>query len=220
VPIEQIRLGLRTFQTDDRTAPGRFNVFEIGKARVIVDYGHNPHALGAMSGAVKLMQPRRAIGVVAAPGDRRDADIQELAVIAANTFDEIIVREDDDLRGREQGEVANLIADTVRRTNPNIPIQIIYDEAEATERAMRMLGAGDLAVIFVDRVDATIEQVRRASKTIAVEQSEGFYVPMPDQSRAGQRNRIEALAGVPAPELYARQSHEDSGSGPNGLGTK
>ena len=33
------------------------------------------------------MAPRRAIGVIAAPGDRRDADIQELAAIAADTFD-------------------------------------------------------------------------------------------------------------------------------------
>jgi cyanophycin synthetase len=183
-----------------------------------VDYGHNPHALGAISGAVKLMKPRRAIGVVAAPGDRRDADIQELAVIAATTFDEIIVREDDDLRGRERGEIANLIADTVKRTNPDIPVQIIIDEAEATERAIRTLGPGDLAVVFVDRVDETIEQVRRASKTIAVEQSEGFYVPMPDQSRAGQRNRIEALAGVPAQELYSRPAHTDGAAGGNGVG--
>ena len=202
VPIESIRLGLRTFQTDARTAPGRFNVFDIGRARIIVDYGHNPHALGAISGAVKLMKPRRSIGVLAAPGDRRDADIQELAAIAANTFDEIIVREDDDLRGRERGEVANLIAETVRRTNPNVTVQIIYDEAEAADRAIRMAGPGDLAVIFVDRVDETLEQVRRASKTIAVEQSEGFYVPMPEGSRAGQRNRSETLTGLPAQELY------------------
>jgi cyanophycin synthetase len=211
VPIEQIRLGLRTFQTDDKTAPGRFNIFEVGRARVIVDYGHNPHALGAMSEAIKLMKPRRCIGVVAAPGDRRDADIQDLAVIAANTFDEIIVREDDDPRGREPGEVATLISETIKRTNPNVPVHHIYNETEAADRAIRMLGPGDLAIIFVDKVDDTLDQVRRAGKTIAVEQSEGFYVPMPDASRAGQRNRIEALAGVPSQELYHRQRPEAEG---------
>jgi hypothetical protein len=149
--------------------------------------------------------------VVAAPGDRRDADIQDLAVIAANTFDEIIVREDDDPRGREPGEVATLIAETIKRTNPNIPVHHIYNETEAADRAIRMLGPGDLAIIFVDKVDETLDQVRRAGKTIAVEQSDGFYVPMPDASRAGQRNRIEALAGVPSQEIYHRQRPDAEG---------
>ncbi|HYP41622.1 MAG TPA: cyanophycin synthetase, partial [Chloroflexia bacterium] len=109
VPLESIRLGLRTFQADDKSAPGRFNMFNVGRARVIIDYGHNPHALKAVQAAIGQMKPRRSIGVVAAPGDRRDADIQELAVVAANTFDWIIVREDGDLRGRERGEIAHLI---------------------------------------------------------------------------------------------------------------
>lgn len=108
VPLDSIRLGLRTFQTDENMTPGRFNIFNVGRVRVIIDYGHNPHALRAIQAAILHMQPRRTIGVVAAPGDRRDADIQELAVVAAHTFDWVIVREDDDLRGREPGEVSTL----------------------------------------------------------------------------------------------------------------
>ena len=92
-PLDAIRLGLRTFQPDPDTAPGRFNVIPVGQATVILDYGHNPHALRAIKDAVRAMAPRRAIGVVAAPGDRRDSDIGELARIAADTFDQIIVRE-------------------------------------------------------------------------------------------------------------------------------
>src|SRR5437660_12428309 len=109
--------------------PGRFNIFNVGMSgagvRVIVDYGHNPHALRAMQVAISQMRPRRAIGVVAAPGDRRDADIQELATVAANTFDWIIVREDDDMRGREPGEVAHLIDGTLARVRPSLPLTII-----------------------------------------------------------------------------------------------
>ncbi|HUP27399.1 MAG TPA: cyanophycin synthetase, partial [Chloroflexia bacterium] len=142
VPLDAIRLGLRTFQTDEKTAPGRFNVFNVGGASVIVDYGHNPHALKAVQAAIQQMRPRRSIGVVAAPGDRRDADIQELAVVAANTFDAVIVREDEDLRGRERGEVAHLISETITRTRPSLPLMIIENEEESVSQALEMARSG------------------------------------------------------------------------------
>ncbi|HUS17374.1 MAG TPA: Mur ligase family protein, partial [Chloroflexia bacterium] len=159
-PLDGIRLGLRTFQPDTQTAPGRFNIFPVGAAQVILDYGHNPKALLAIRDAVRAMAPRRAIGVVAAPGDRRDSDIGELARIAADTFDEIIIREDDDLRGREPGEVAHLIGDTIAAYRPALPVTVVTDEAEAVRAAVERLQPGDLAVVFIDRVQASIEQVQ------------------------------------------------------------
>ena len=56
VPLDSIRLGLRTFQTDEKMTPGRFNVFNVGRARVVIDYGHNPHALRAIQAAVEQMR--------------------------------------------------------------------------------------------------------------------------------------------------------------------
>ena len=47
----------------------------------------------------------RAIGVIGIPGDRRDDDQREYGAIAATAFDEIIVREDKNLRGRAPGEI-------------------------------------------------------------------------------------------------------------------
>ena len=47
----------------------------------------------------------RRLGVIAAPGDRRDEDIVELARAAAPAFDLILVREDENPRGRKPGEV-------------------------------------------------------------------------------------------------------------------
>src|SRR5438876_981346 len=140
------------------------------------------------------MHPRRTNGVVAAPGDRRDADIQELAVVAAHTFDWVIVREDDDLRGRESGEVAHLIAETITRTKPSLPLTIIPDEAESVDQALEMARPGDLVVVFVDRVDETIEQVKAAAQALKMEQSESFWVPVRNPSLEGQRRRAEAAA--------------------------
>jgi cyanophycin synthetase len=211
VPIEAISLGLRTFQTDDKSAPGRFNVFPLGQASVIVDYGHNPHALKAIQVAVQQMKPRRKIGVVAAPGDRRDADIQELAVVAANTFDWIIVREDDDLRGRERGEIADLIAETIRRTKPSLPMSVVLDEMEAVSQALQMARAGDIVVLFIDSVDKVIEYVKMAGQAVSMEQSDAFWCPVPDPSPANQRARAEAMVEVAAQGIQAFASDmEDS----------
>jgi cyanophycin synthetase len=180
VPVDSIRLGLRTFQTDEQTAPGRFNMFEVGGANVIVDYGHNPHAVKAVQQAIVLMKPKRKIGVVAAPGDRRDADIQELAVIAANTFDWVVVREDDDLRGRERGEVAGLITETVKRTRPSLPMSTTLDEIAAVSEALDMARPGDAVVLFIDKIDDVIELVKERARAAAAGQSDAFWCPVPD----------------------------------------
>jgi cyanophycin synthetase len=173
-PLDAIRLGLRTFQADDATAPGRFNVFEVGAARVIVDYGHNPHAVRAIQTAMRSMAPRSTIGVVAAPGDRRDSDIQELAAIASDIFETVIVREDDDLRGRAPGEVAQLIADTITHHRPSTPVRLILDEAEAIDAALEMARPNDVVVLFVDKVSAAIEQVKAFAAAVAAADTTAF----------------------------------------------
>jgi cyanophycin synthetase len=224
VPLDSIRLGLRTFQADEHNAPGRFNMFNVGAARVIVDYGHNPHAFRAMQGAIEAMQPRRAIGVIASPGDRRDADTRELATIAGETFDWIIIREDDDTRGRERGEVARLMSDTIKQVCPSTPVCIVEDELESVDQALGMARGGDLVVIFADQIDEVIERVRRAGKALEVVREEMAHpVPaIPDtpsnKRRTGNGNgtgkqgdgageissheRIEAVAELAAQGVY------------------
>ena len=194
VPLDMISLGLRTFQTDENSAPGRFNLFPYGQATVIVDYGHNPHAMRAIQSAMFAMKPRRKIAVVAAPGDRRDADIQELAVVAANTFDWIVVREDNDLRGRERGEVSGLITETIRRTKPSLPVSIVLDEEESVRQALSMARAGDTVVLFIDSVDAVIQQVKEAGKSAYMEESEAFWCPVPEPAPSNG-HRAAVLAG-------------------------
>lgn len=204
-PLDAIRLGLRTFQADDATAPGRFNIFDVGAARVIVDYGHNPHALRAIQAALKALAPRSAIGVITAPGDRRDADIQELAVIAADTFDLILVREDEDLRGRTPGEIAGLIADTVEHHRPSLPVRIILDETEAVDTALETARPNDVVVLLIDKVAETLDQVRAFQAAVAAADTTAFACSIGNdpelqretRSRPG-RNGKEAISSVRA----------------------
>src|SRR5262249_18603394 len=110
--IENIRHGLRTFDTSYFQAPGRLNIFDDHPFKVILDYGHNPAAVRAMADLVgRLGVEGRRLCVLAGPGDRRDEDLREMARIAAGAFDYIILRRDDELRGRGPEEVPRILAD-------------------------------------------------------------------------------------------------------------
>jgi hypothetical protein len=208
---------LRTFQTDEQTAPGRFNLFDLGGVNVIVDYGHNPHAVKAVQQALALMKPRRKIGVVAAPGDRRDADIQELAVVAAKSFDLVVVRQDDDLRGRENGEVAELIAETIRRTRPSLPLRVTLDEMAAVREALQLARPGDAVVLFIDKIDDVIEHVKQRVQASAAGQSDAFWCPVPDspahhRDGAGDVPSLQTI--IEAAGLTAEPYAADRNGGP------
>src|SRR3954469_11230133 len=117
--LHDIRQGLRTFTTSFFQAPGRLNLIDVGGVRVVIDYCHNVDGIRQLADFVNRMmaEPQtragrigpsgrattrtgRAIGVIGIPGDRRDEDQREYGSVAASAFDEIIVREDKNLRGR------------------------------------------------------------------------------------------------------------------------
>jgi cyanophycin synthetase len=159
--IETIRQGLRTFDTTFFQAPGRANVFNEHPFKVILDYGHNAHAVDAMCQlAGRLDVSGRRLVVLAGPGDRRDADLVELAEAAAGRFDHYFCRRDDGLRGRAPDEVPKLIADVLRAKGVgNEQISIIPDEQEAVDAALRRARAGDLLLVFGDKITRTWKQI-------------------------------------------------------------
>ncbi|MEM6450414.1 MAG: cyanophycin synthetase [Cyanobacteria bacterium P01_D01_bin.105] len=108
VNIEQIRTALKTFRVSDEKIPGRMNLFNMGKFHALVDYAHNPAGYAAVGGFVKNWEGQ-SLGVIGAPGDRRDADMLELGALSAQIFDQVVIKEDEDRRGREEGAVAKLI---------------------------------------------------------------------------------------------------------------
>jgi len=105
---EQIAAGLGSFVSDGRTNPLRSNVFDVRGVTVVVDYAHNPAAYAALSGMARGLTKGRVVGVITAPGDRRDQDLQAVGETCARGFDEIVVYESS-TRGREAGECARLM---------------------------------------------------------------------------------------------------------------
>jgi cyanophycin synthetase len=162
VSVENIRQGLRTFATSFYLTPGRLNVFDEYAFRVIVDYAHNPAAIAALSDLVHRLRPnyRRTIAVIAAPGDRRDQDIREFGTIAAKAFDLLIIKEDNDRRGRPDGSIAQLLWEAAHEAGmPPDRMITVLDELEATRHALRLAEPDDLVVICADEITAVWKEV-------------------------------------------------------------
>ncbi len=158
VDIEDIRKGLRTFKPSADQTPGRMNLFNLGEHHALVDYAHNPAGYEAVGAFVKNWEGQR-IGVVGGPGDRRDEDLILLGKIAADVFDQIIVKEDDDKRGRADGEAADLIIQGIRQHNPEFRYETILDERKALNAALDDAPKDSLVVIFPESVNRAIAMI-------------------------------------------------------------
>lgn len=167
--LHDIRQGLRSFTTSIYHAPGRLNVFDIDGVTVVIDYAHNAAGLEMLgdfverltSGSASGERPGEAswaanlrVAVVATAGDRRDEDMHELGRIAGRYFDDVIVREDRNARGRPPGQTAELIREGVEEAMVggarSGSVEVILDEMEAARSALDRSRPGDLVVLCVD----------------------------------------------------------------------
>jgi cyanophycin synthetase len=153
--VETMQEALKSFTSSFEQNPGRLNVYEGLPFKVILDYGHNPAGLEPMVKLVgELRGTGRAIGVVSMAGDRRDEDMLELGALASKIFDDIIIREDSDKRGRAEGEIAALLERGVLEAgHPSEAVQVVISELEALQTAMRQARPGDLVVHFSSDID-------------------------------------------------------------------
>ena len=161
IGLEDIRHGLRTFDSTFFQAPGRTNIYDEHPFKVILDYAHNPAAVRAMCNLVDRFDAEgRKIVVLSAPGDRRDEDIREIAAIAAGHFDHFVCRSDDHRRGRGDDEVAVMLKNRLLEDGiePDC-IEVVPDEQEATSRALQMAAPGDLVLVLADNIKRTWKQI-------------------------------------------------------------
>ena len=154
---DDIRAGLMSFAPSTSLTPGRLNLTRVNGVRVLVDYAHNPAAIEGLMEVVKHLPATRRIGVVTAPGDRRDEDIREVGRLSSE-MDHVIVKEDGNLRGRKPGEVASLVIDGLRAEGlKDDRIEVVRDEIDAIERALEIADPEDLVTILADHVSGVLE---------------------------------------------------------------
>jgi cyanophycin synthetase len=161
VDLDNIRHGLRTFDTSYFQAPGRMNVFDEHPFKVILDYGHNPAALGAMADlADRLDVKGRRIVVLSMPGDRRDQDVAEAARILAGHFDHYICKADDNRRNRGPDEIPQLFrAAFLKNDISEDQISVIPNEEDAVAASLNMAQPGDLVIVFGDNSPRCWKQI-------------------------------------------------------------
>jgi cyanophycin synthetase len=200
VRLEDIRHGLRTFDTSFFQAPGRLNVFDEHPFKVLFDYGHNAHAVDALCQLVnRIGVTGRRICVLSAPGDRRDEDIVAIGQVAAKAnFDHYICRRDDPRRGRGDDEVPLMLVEALKAAGvAEDRIVMIIDEQQAIESALRMGRAGDLVLIFADALARGWKQIVsfRSDESTSV-----MSAPRPARSvpRAAVRDEASADDREPA----------------------
>ncbi|WP_166425261.1 cyanophycin synthetase [Paraglaciecola sp. 20A4] len=161
ISLEDIRQGLRIFNTSFYQAPGRLNIYDEHPFKVILDYAHNPAAIQTitdLAGRLDVTGKRRL--VIAMPGDRRDEDIIEAANITAKGFDTFICKADDDRRRRGHDEVPQLLKNTLLEAGvSDSDIQVIPSEEEAIEIALSQCQQGDLLIILGDDITRCWKQI-------------------------------------------------------------
>ena len=149
---DDVRAGLRSFFPSPALTPGRLNVLRNGQRRVVVDYAHNAAAVTGLVDFATRLEARRRIAMVTAPGDRRDDDLRTLGRLTAS-LDYVIVKEDENGRGRPRGEIARLIREGLLDGGlaPNA-IEEVLDEPDAVRRAVALLEDDDIALLLVNDV--------------------------------------------------------------------
>ncbi|MDO6839714.1 cyanophycin synthetase [Paraglaciecola chathamensis] len=161
ISLEDIRQGLRIFNTSFYQAPGRLNIYDEHPFKVILDYAHNPAAIQTITDlALRLDITGKRRIVMAMPGDRRDEDIIEAANITAEGFDSFICKADDDRRRRGFDEVPQLLKQTLLAAGiSESDIQVIPSEEEAIESALNQCEKGDLLIILGDDITRCWKQI-------------------------------------------------------------
>jgi cyanophycin synthetase len=158
IPLSQIKAGLQTFQPSIGQTPGRMNLFELRDYHALVDCADNPHSYKALGSFVRHWTGER-IGVVGGGGDRRDEDLITIGKLAAQMFDLIIVKEDDDTRGRSRGDAADLIEKGIRQATSKCRYESILDETRAINTALDMASRGSLVVVLPESISRAISLI-------------------------------------------------------------
>jgi len=137
------------------------NLFKFKNFDFLVDFAHNQAGLTLLCDFVLKMTGSPKVGIISGTGDRRDEDIRDLGKISAGCFDEIIIRQDKNLRGRTAEEIVNLLVDGINSAKTkDIPITIIYNEKEAITHAYHTATPGSLITIMCDVVVEALDMIK------------------------------------------------------------
>lgn len=160
ISIEDMKAALETFIPSASQTPGRLNLFEFNDFTILLDYAHNPAGMRALQKFTDELECTVKVGIIAGIGDRRIEDNNEMGAIAAEMFDEIIIRQDKRLRGKTEEELIKMLDDGIKMKDPNKKTTIIPSEKEAIKFAVKNAVKGSLIVLCSDVIPDALELVK------------------------------------------------------------
>ncbi len=172
--IEDIKVAIESFIPSPSQTPGRLNMFNFKNFKVLLDYAHNPAGFRAIKAYVDQIQASKKVGIVAGVGDRRTEDNNELGAIAAEMFDEIIIRQDRNLRGKDESELINEIHKGIKSVNPNKKVDIIRSEKDAIIHAIENAQKDSLVIVSSDVVPDALNLVMKLKEKERKKEKKNF----------------------------------------------
>ncbi len=159
--IEDMKVALETFIPSPSQTPGRLNLFQFENFTILLDYAHNPAGMLALKNFTDTIDATVKVGIIAGVGDRRQEDTNELGSIAADMFDEIIIRQDKNLRGKSEEDLIKMLNDGIKMKDPNKKTTIIPSEREAIIHAVKNAQKGSLIVLCSDVIPDALDLVMK-----------------------------------------------------------
>ena len=158
---EDIKLSLATFIPSAAQTPGRMNIFDFKKFKVMIDFAHNPSGYLGVEEFLQSVNSAYKIGIIAGVGDRRDSDIKDCATIAARMFDHIIIRQEKHLRGRTEDEIISLIVEGIKSVDKKVTYEVIAKETDAIKHAINIAKDGTFITALSDVITNAIDVVQQ-----------------------------------------------------------
>ncbi len=149
--------------------PGRMMRFDVNGVIVLVDYAHNPAGLrGFLNVATHLRGASGRLGMLLGhAGNRQDADIAQLAGVAAEFAPDLIVVKEDEshLRGRARGEIPRILRAELERLGFSASkISMRDSEVQAARHALEWARPGDVLALPVHSTNARAALVAMLEK--------------------------------------------------------
>lgn len=160
ISIEDMKAGLETFIPSAAQTPGRLNLFKFNDFNILLDYAHNAAGMRALQKFTDELEATVKVGIIAGIGDRRVEDNNEMGSIAAEMFDEIIIRQDKRLRGKTEEELIKMLDDGIKMKDPNKKTTIIPSESEAIKFAVKNAVKGSLIILCSDVIPDALDLVK------------------------------------------------------------
>ena len=164
ISIEDIKAALETFSPSASQTPGRLNLFKFNNYSILLDYAHNAAGMRALQKFTDELECSKKVGIIAGIGDRREEDNNEIGSVAADMFDEIIIRQDKHLRGKTEEELIKMLQDGIKKKNENIKTTVIPSERDAIIHAVENAEKDTLIVLCSDVVPDALALVQELKK--------------------------------------------------------